>query len=603
MDNLDESRGPSLLEQLSFLTDTGDNTGKSDRRPTLHLNERWGVPNTSNAPGFIDDLQYSVNQRRPKGRGRMQDRPSIFRRLPISRPEWLPLHPNGNVRILWDVSALLCLSYDLFYIPFGALSPPETLFTAVAAWWTMIFWTLDIFMSNLTACYQNGELVTSHRKITVNYLQTWFLLDLLVTVPDWLSQMGRFADSGEAVQVLRSLRYLRTLRLLRVLKLQRLLAMVYDLIDSEITFIIFTCVRLMFGILVLNHCIACLWYLVGTSALDGDSWLTSGAIPIVDTSLAYRYTTSLHWSLTQFTPASMEVTARNSGERAFSILVLFFALMVFSSVIGQVTASMMSLQGLQGHAKKQFWLLRRLLKTRQVPAESRGRILRFLEQRVTRERKRVQQKDVRILPLLSEPLKNLLAWELHQRLLTRHQLFYILQQCIEPMMMRLTRDAVSESAMADQDVLFCLGENASCMTFVHSGTFLYERGRGAEQIELSAYQWLVEACLWTDWHHLGTLTTTSAGELCHVKPDKFANVMQGHVWPWSFCRHYSIEFLKLLDDLDVAEWSDLLQAEHVHMALERAQETLREDKDWPDEISEAWSELMTRRPTGSIRKT
>ncbi|CAJ1360275.1 unnamed protein product [Effrenium voratum] len=80
MDNLDESRGPSLLEQLSFLTDTGDNTGKSDRRPTLHLNERWGVPNTSNAPGFIDDLQYSVNQRRPKGRGRMQDRPSIFRR-------------------------------------------------------------------------------------------------------------------------------------------------------------------------------------------------------------------------------------------------------------------------------------------------------------------------------------------------------------------------------------------------------------------------------------------------------------------------------------------------------------------------------------------
>ncbi|CAJ1368537.1 unnamed protein product [Effrenium voratum] len=176
----------------------------------------------------------------------------------------------------------------------------------------------------------------------------------------------------------------------------------------------------------------------------------------------------------------MPVSAWKMPPEAFSILVLFFALMVFSSVIGQVTASMMSLQGLQGHAKKQFWLLRRLLKTRQVPAESRGRILRFLEQRVTRERKRVQQKDVRILPLLSEPLKNLLAWELHQRLLTRHQLFYILQQCIEPMMMRLTRDAVSESAMADQDVLFCLGENASCMTFVHSGTFLYERGRGAE---------------------------------------------------------------------------------------------------------------------------
>ena len=30
-----------------------------------------------------------------------------------------------------------------------------------------------------------------------------------------------------------------------------------------------------------------------------------------------------------------------------------------------------------------------------------------------------------------------------------------------------------------QDVLFCLGENASCMTFVHSGTFLYESDASA----------------------------------------------------------------------------------------------------------------------------
>lgn len=34
-----------------------------------------------------------------------------------------------------------------------------------------------------------------------------------------------------------------------------------------------------------------------------------------------RYLTSLHWSLTQFTPASMDVSARNEWERVMSILV------------------------------------------------------------------------------------------------------------------------------------------------------------------------------------------------------------------------------------------------------------------------------------------
>ena len=36
--------------------------------------------------------------------------------------------------------------------------------------------------------------------------------------------------------------------------------------------------------------------------------------------LSWRYLTSLHWSLTQFTPASMDVSARNEYERIMSIL-------------------------------------------------------------------------------------------------------------------------------------------------------------------------------------------------------------------------------------------------------------------------------------------
>ncbi|CAE7555023.1 eag [Symbiodinium sp. CCMP2592] len=184
----------------------------------------------------------------------------------------------------------------------------------------------------------------------------------------------------------------------------------------------------------------------------------------------------MHWSLTQFTPASMEISARNTGERVFSIMILFFALIVFSSVIGQVTSSMMSLQNMQASSRKQFWLLRRFLNARKVPKKSRSRIIRFLEQRVPKESQKVQQRDIKILSLLSEPLKDLLAWELHRRLLGRHRLFYILHGAIEAMMMRVCSVAVSESTLAEQDELFRAGESASHMTFVLSGHFHYQPG-------------------------------------------------------------------------------------------------------------------------------
>ncbi|CAE7478934.1 eag, partial [Symbiodinium necroappetens] len=237
-----------------------------------------------------------------------------------------------------------------------------------------------------------------------------------------------------------------------------------------------------------------------------------GGIPIIEASFPYRYTTSMHWSLTQFTPASMEISARNTGERLFSIMILFFALIVFSSVIGQVTSSMMSLQNMQASSRKQFWLLRRFLNARKVPKKSRSRIIRFLEQRVPKESQKVQQRDIKICSLLSEPLKDLLAWELHRRLLGRHRLFYILHGAIEAMMMRVCSVAVSESTLAEQDELFRAGESASHMTFVLSGSFQYQPGyEFQEPTDIGPYRWLVEPCLWTDWQHQGTFTAVKTG--------------------------------------------------------------------------------------------
>merc|ERR1712151_526597 len=115
----------------------------------------------------------------------------------------------------------------------------------------------------------------------------------------------------------------------------------YDTIDNEYSFIIAEVIKLMVFILMLNHFIACGWWMIGRASLslELNSWITWSE-PFRDFGVGYQYATSLHWTLTQFTPASMDVVARNILERFYSIIVLIFAMVAFSSIIGSITSSM-----------------------------------------------------------------------------------------------------------------------------------------------------------------------------------------------------------------------------------------------------------------------
>ena len=87
-------------------------------------------------------------------------------------------------------------------------------------------------------------------------------------------------------------------------------------------------------ILIANHVVACSWFWIGASTdPENQSWVNKAKSKQAWNSLVYRYATSLHWSLTQFTPSSMEVVPMNTKERIFAVCVLLFALIVFSSFV------------------------------------------------------------------------------------------------------------------------------------------------------------------------------------------------------------------------------------------------------------------------------
>merc|ERR1712227_273780 len=107
-------------------------------------------------------------------------------------------------------------------------------------------------------------------------------------------------------------------------------------------------------LLVVNHAICTTWYAI--SKLHHENWVRRYGFE--DSTIRMKYAVALHWSLTQFTPASMDVQPVSLEERMFTILVVTFGLVYFSSFISSITASMQQLRLMTEEYGKQYWLLR-----------------------------------------------------------------------------------------------------------------------------------------------------------------------------------------------------------------------------------------------------
>eukprot|EP00440_Ansanella_granifera_P067009 gb/GFBE01072670.1/.p1 GENE.gb/GFBE01072670.1/~~gb/GFBE01072670.1/.p1 ORF type:complete len:672 (+),score=98.03 gb/GFBE01072670.1/:1-2016(+) len=478
------------------------------------------------------------------------------------RPFWkLPLNPNSPARMIWDIISMTLLMWDLAYIPLQMFDPEDSDFTNAMGWITLIFWTLDVFMSNATGFYQDGALVMSQRAITILYLKTWFALDMVVLLPDWFMRVvGSIQSSGleSFAEIVRGARIMRVVRLVRVLKMKTLLNLVYDLLDSEYMFIVFSVGKMITALLVFNHIIACGFYFVGKMEMDRGqpNWLEhTGMGPVIDGDIMWRYTTALHWSLTQFTPAGMEVVPRNVPERLLSIVVLICALIVFSSVLGGITNSMTALRNMGADTKKQFWLLRRYFNQNHVNPMSRTRIIRYLEHQTKATAGEVSMSDISILSLLSEPLQALLDYEMNKQLIVVHPIFANFEATMPSCMMKLCRNALTFICFANDDAIFGAGDESDKMYFFQKGSLLYTPNHGPPCTVTSG--WIVEPVLWTGWWHQGGLRATSPSQLATIKPGPFCEVMKVYSHKWELCRSYAAEFIQMLNSTPEDELTDL----------------------------------------------
>eukprot|EP00931_Biecheleriopsis_adriatica_P118438 TRINITY_DN9384_c0_g1_i2.p1 TRINITY_DN9384_c0_g1~~TRINITY_DN9384_c0_g1_i2.p1 ORF type:complete len:922 (-),score=165.23 TRINITY_DN9384_c0_g1_i2:86-2851(-) len=550
---------------------------------TFNLHPRWKFKDDTANPNLS-----TFNGRHRKSLDFRQVAQARSGMSPSTRFHKFVVQPTSHKRGAWELLGMLLLVYDLAVLPLSAFGLPASEALQVMEWVTLLFWTMDMPASCLTGYAAGGEVIMEPRLILRRYLTTWFWIDSIIVVPDWLFiilELSSGTDSSfDGGRLLRGLRMFRSARLLRLMKAARFLERLKDIINSESMLVALNVSKLLVSLLCISHLLASLWWIIGDWGMrEGiPNWVESNNM--VSQSLPYRYTTAMHWSLTQFTPASIDIQPHNAMERCFALCLLLLGLVIFSSFISAITQNMMALASLQDAREKQMWLLRKYLRQHAVPRELSFRILRYVDYHMQQAARHVPEAKVGLLSMLSTSLRSELRFIVSFSCLQAHPL-YDKMGAASDIMHRLVVDALAESQLAAGDVGISFGAPASEAICLESGSLSYQRPTGDDEAtSVNPGDWLVEACLWTDWCHLGDAMASQESKIVSITAGQFAQLVSKHEASMKLASVYSTEFLQMISRLMRKDLSDLLSSSQSYRLFSRFTEALREEhleKDLP----------------------
>eukprot|EP00929_Paragymnodinium_shiwhaense_P004413 TRINITY_DN10532_c0_g1_i2.p1 TRINITY_DN10532_c0_g1~~TRINITY_DN10532_c0_g1_i2.p1 ORF type:complete len:851 (-),score=145.04 TRINITY_DN10532_c0_g1_i2:46-2598(-) len=482
--------------------------------------------------------------------------------------------PNAKTRAAWDLISVVILAYDIFTVPLMVFDIPESTLIAVLNMVCTVFWTLDIIVSFLSGYHMDGLVELRPSQIGRRYVRTWFTFDIIIILLDWAMYLTGTGLAGvvgvlRISKVLRIGRLLRLVRLLRVVKMPRFFEALSEWMHSEALYTGFGVMRSLFIIASANHFIACGWYAVGQ---EGEpSW-----VDVFDREgrgTPYRYATSLHWSLTQFTPAGMEVSPRNTLERVYALATVFVALLVFSSFVSSITSAMNRLNDLNKAAGKQRNDLRKFISDNRLSLELGNSIVAFARQRtMAGATRRVHQDQIDTFKVLPESLKHRLHWEVYAPITKVHPLFYHYVEFCEGFFLELCNEALAEKSLSTSQELFHAGEQASKMYFMIDGFLEYFHGKSdVETAVVKNHQWFSEAVLWVDWLRKGRIAAVCHCEFAELDASQFRRIMSYHPHIFPVSKIYAVAFQRTIAELPADQLTDVWAAGEIDIMLEMAQ--------------------------------
>jgi CRP-like cAMP-binding protein len=261
------------------------------------------------------------------------------------------LKPQGFPRIIWDLSTTIVLLYLVVSLPLRMGFELDPLPNSAEHWFERsldIFFCVDILVNFRTGFVdENGRLQMGGMVVARNYFKSWFLLDLVSSIP-----YDEFTAGLGGMQAIKSAKFSKVLKVTKLLKLSKLMkssAFAEAMEDwvSTNRFLL-QLGRMFFVSFALSHFIACFWAFSGQfGACPADVeycepqeerrwWNHYVHVNWGIDSIMSKYLTSFYWAITTITTVGYgDITPTSDFERGYCIL----AMLVGGAFYGYIIAT------------------------------------------------------------------------------------------------------------------------------------------------------------------------------------------------------------------------------------------------------------------------
>eukprot|EP00929_Paragymnodinium_shiwhaense_P096938 TRINITY_DN58697_c0_g1_i1.p1 TRINITY_DN58697_c0_g1~~TRINITY_DN58697_c0_g1_i1.p1 ORF type:complete len:1205 (+),score=229.22 TRINITY_DN58697_c0_g1_i1:103-3717(+) len=507
----------------------------------LRHTEESGIRRLDRGSGSLDSLDDVMEDQSFSGFN--------FAELIMAAPTSLPA-------VAFDLAGMLLILYDFIVIPLWLLGMDDYAWVTVMSWAVRTYWTFAIPRRFCTGYVtRDGGVELRPKKVLRRYLFGWFVFDLIVVCSDWIEFMVIFGGTQNVIQKQRPtfMFLVRCLRLARLLKLPSLMEEFSGRFQSDRTLVVINTVNISFIVMGVGHLIACLWYYVGSdyfhqwTGIPADrTWI--GHYGLTSESFGFRYTTAVHWAITQFI-GSMEVQPQNIYERSVAVAVLIVSFILSAVFVAYITASITRLQMIAWSQESHFAQLRKFLRNRGVSKSLARRVLRSAQHAVQVQAVNITELDTPLLALISEPLRVDVHMEIYSPLMERHAFFHQFALSAPVAMQELCHSCVTVNRITPGDVLFHAHESPRHprMYFMISGKVGYSSPFGQIGEEnLTIGHWACEATLWTQWVHIGNAVALKESTILSLEVEAFQDVIPKAVS--TFVSTYAKHFVEHLNE-------------------------------------------------------
>jgi potassium channel len=197
-----------------------------------------------------------------------------------------------------------------------------------------ILFIADVWLNFYRPVEENGRLNWDKTVIRKQYLQGWFTVDLIASIPLDIMFLA-FTEPKSAAA-----RTLSALGLLRLLRMYRIKNMIMDLEQNpKMPYLAFVATKFALLICLAGHWSACiLYYLAKLENFGETTWVYEYNPDLPTMGFTHQYTTSLYWAIVTLTTVGYgDISPVSDLERGFSMVVMVLNMGVTAYILGNMT--------------------------------------------------------------------------------------------------------------------------------------------------------------------------------------------------------------------------------------------------------------------------